>query len=181
MSTCQRRSTRSPRSPTLNWCSSAAPLTARPSAGPPCPSGPEGHDHLVHRGADARSETLALLGLPHAYADQCRRSCFLNSLPWSIPTCTVSYVRSMSSTLEVTGVLIAIGVSRPRLRSQSGRPARVHEPHNAENARRTLFGSDGHYLLESTTTQPWAIHSTVTDFARLRGLSTSVPRAQAVW
>jgi hypothetical protein len=24
-------------------------------------------------------------------------------------------------------------------------------------------------------------HSTVTDFARLRGLSTSVPRAQAVW
>jgi len=25
------------------------------------------------------------------------------------------------------------------------------------------------------------VYSTVTDFARLRGLSTSVPRAQAVW
>ena len=46
--------------------------------------------------------------------------------------------------------------------------------------RRTLFSSDGFYSLSTSKSLSLEPHSTVTDLARLRGLSTSVPRATAV-
>jgi hypothetical protein len=51
---------------------------------------------------------------------------------------------------------------------------------SAENARPTLFASGGLYFPHASAPTKSPSYSTVTDFARLRGLSTSVPRATAV-
>ncbi|CAG8870714.1 hypothetical protein PS861_03651 [Pseudomonas fluorescens] len=60
-----------------------------------------------------------------------------------------------------------------------GAGMRLEGPSGASKRRQFLFPSDSSYSLKSGFFYLWITYSTVTDFAKLRGWSTSVPLSTA--
>ena len=112
-----------------------------------------------------RTEYLELRGLFAAELEQ------LRGAPW-VPS---------SASVCACFVLYASEWWRREYNGGPWQPPNCNKPASEPSFRQTLLRARQTLFLRNNPPSLPAHHSTVTLFARLRGLSTSVPRAQAVW